>query len=135
MRGARSLVFRGAGMSVVGVAVGLLWAAVAPVVRGASEGVESQISGEVAFAGLAVLAGVAAAAFALVRPGPRPATGVIVVLVGSGAGSLIAWGVGRAVGAPVLVATGVLVLWPLTACLVTAVACLVMVLLHPAPQP
>jgi hypothetical protein len=54
--------------------------------------------------------------------------GAAVRLVGSGAASLIAWGVGRLAHAPVLAATGVLVIWPLAAALVTAAVLLVLVL-------
>jgi len=127
----RSVLVRAAALAVVGVAVGLLWAAVTPSVRAASEGIERDIAGELTFAGLAVLAGVVVAVAGLVRPGPRPVVGVLAGLLGSGVASVIAWGVGRAAGAPVLAAVGVVLLWPLATALVTAVVTLVLVLVNP----
>ena len=131
----RSILGRAVVLAVGGAAVGLLWAAIAPAVRGASEGIEREVGGDLAFAGLAVLAGLVVAVAGLVRPGRRPATGALVNLVGSGAASGVAWGVGRAVGAPVIAATGVLVLWPLTTALVTALVSLLLVLLRPDGAP
>jgi len=130
-RAAWPLVWRGASLLVGGMAVGLLWATLAPVVHDRSDGIEAEISGEVTFAALALVAGVVVAARSLLRPGRRPVTGTVVDLVGSGVASLIAWGTGRVAGAPVLAATGVLVLWPLTVALVTAVVTLVVVLVQP----
>lgn len=127
--GARPLVVQALVLAVAGVVVGLLWAAVTPTVRGWSAGIEQSISGEVAFSGLAVIAGVVVGVIGAGRPGRRPVAGVLVRLVGSGIAALIAWGVGQAVGAPVLAATGVLVFWPLVAALVTALITLVQVLL------
>jgi hypothetical protein len=119
----------------VGVAVGLLWAALAPVVSGWSDGIEDQLSGEVALAGLGLAAGLGVAGAGLLRPGPRPVPGVAVWLLGSVPASLLAWGLGRLAGAPVLAAPGVVVIWPLTAALTTALFTLFLVLRPPDPRP
>ncbi|HEY6795400.1 MAG TPA: hypothetical protein VI248_12050 [Kineosporiaceae bacterium] len=113
------------------VAVGLLWAALAPAVAGWSDGVEDRISPEVTFAGLGLIAGLGVAGAGLVRPGRHPVAGAVVRLVGSVPASLLAWGVGRLAGAPVLAATGVLILWPLACGLTTALVTLALVLVHP----
>jgi len=130
-RAAWPLVWRGASLLVGGMAVGLLWATLAPVVHDRSDGIEAEISGEVTFAALALVAGVVVAVRSLLRPGRRPLAGTVVDLVGSAVASAVAWGTGRVAGAPVLAATGVLVLWPLTVALVTAVVTLVVVLVQP----
>jgi hypothetical protein len=118
-----------------GVVVGLAWAAVAPAVAARSDGIESQLSGEVAFAGLGLLAGVAVAIAGLVRPGSQPVVGAAVRLLGSVVASVLAWGVGRLAGAPVLAAPGVVVIWPLATAVTTALVTLVLVLAHPDGSP
>jgi hypothetical protein len=122
---------RAAAVVAVGIVTGLLWAACTPAVRGASDGVEQQLAGEVTFAVLAAVAGVAIGVLGLLRPGARPVPAAAVLLLGAGAASVAAWGVGRLLGAPVIKATGVLVLMPLTTALVMAAASLVAVLVHP----
>jgi hypothetical protein len=131
----RSLALRAVALAVSGVVVGLLWAALTPAVRGASEGIEREIGGELLLGGLGVAAGLGIALFGLWRPGPRPVPSGLMDLGGSVVASLIAWGVGRTAGAPVIVATGVLVLWPLTVAAVTAAVSLLLVLLAPDPPP
>jgi hypothetical protein len=131
----RPLVIQAAALLGLGVMVGLLWATLTPTVSGWSDGVEKDISGEVAFAGLGVLAGLLVAVAGLVRPGRHPVAGAVVRLLGSVVAALLAWGVGRAAGAPELAATGVLVLWPLATALATALVLLVQVLIHPDASP
>jgi hypothetical protein len=129
--GLRELVLPVVALAVCGVAVGLLWRAGAPLVQRASDGPESVIAGEVAMAGVGLLAGLATAIIGLVRGGPSPTPRFLSSLVGSCLGSVIAWGVGRLIGAPPIAATGVLLVWPLTVATVTVLVTLVVTLVAP----
>jgi hypothetical protein len=132
---ARSMAVALGALAVLGVAVGLLWAALTPAVAGWSDGIENRISGEVAFAGLGLVAGLGVAAVGLARPGRHPLEGAVSRLVGSVPAALVAWGVGRLAGAPVLAAPGVLVIWPLACALATALVTLGQLLMNPDAPP
>jgi len=129
-RGARrSTSWRAAGLHLGslllgGVVLGLAWRALVPVLAGASDGVERQVAGEVAMAGLGLLAGVLVAVIGLLRSGPGAPTRFGLSLLGSALGSLVAWRVGLIAGAPPVAITGVLVVWPFVLALVTVLVTL-----------
>jgi hypothetical protein len=114
-----------------GVVVGVAWRLLTPAVAGGSDGAERALAGEVTLAGLGALAGLVLAIEGLVRRGPRAPARFGVALAGSQAGSAVAWGVGRLLGAPVLAAPGVLLVWPLALCLVTVLVTLAVLLIAP----
>lgn len=128
----RPLVVRAVVLLGLGVAVGIAWSRFVPVVRGWSQNPEEEyLSGEVAMALLGTLAGLCVGVAVLVLPGRNPLGCTGVSLVGSVAGSMLAWGVGDLLDAPKIHATGVLLLWPLVAAAVTASVTLLQVLLRP----
>jgi hypothetical protein len=116
----------------VGVGAGVAWRLLTPLADRLSDGAERVLAGEVTMSGLGLLIGLVVAIIGLTRPGHRAPASFAASVVGSGIGSLLAWGVGRLIGAPVLTATGVLAIWPFTVALVTVVATLVMVLVGPS---
>jgi len=118
-------------LAVVGVLLGPIWAGLTPLLARFADGSEKILDGEIAMAGLGLLAGLVVAVIGLVRPGPRPTARFGGLLLGSGAGSLLAWRTGLLVGAPKLAATGVLVFWPLALSVVTVLVTLVIVLVAP----
>jgi hypothetical protein len=127
----RPLAFPVAVLAVVGMPLGLIWSWVCPVVARLSDGAERVLAGEVAMAGLGIVAGLVAGVIVIVRPGPRPTARLIGSLLGAGLGSLLAWRVGLLAGAPRLAATGVLVFWPLTISTVTVLVTLARTLTSP----
>jgi len=129
----RALVLQGAALAVLGVAAGLGWAALAPVVARRSDGIEATIAGEVTLSLLGVAVGLLVAVVGLVRPGEPPLGLAVLRLVGSGAASALAWGVGRLAGAPVLAAPGTVLVWPLTVAVVTALGTLGVLLVRSEP--
>jgi hypothetical protein len=117
--------------SIVGVPLGLGWAGVCPVVARISDGAERVFAGEVAMAGLGLVAGLLVGITLVIRPGPAPTARLIGALLGSGLGSVLAWRVGLLAGAPPLAAPGVLVFWPLAIATLTVLVSLVRTLLFP----
>jgi hypothetical protein len=111
-----------------GIAVGAGWAVLAPVVVRWTGSVEKAAAGDVTFGLLGILAGLITAVVLLVWPGARPAAHAAEVLAAAAAASLLAWGVGRLLGAPTLHALALIVLWPLMAAVVTMIRALIGVL-------
>jgi len=118
-------------LAAAGAVLGLVWRLLVPTVQNVSDGAERAIGGEVAMAGLGLIAGVAVGVLGMVRTGPAPTARFLWSLVGSGVGSLVAWGVGESTGGPPLAATGVLVVWPLSVAAVTVLVTLVTTLVSP----
>jgi hypothetical protein len=113
---ARSL----AGWLAVGVLMAGAWHGLTPVVgRWSDDSSERALSGDVTLAGLEVLVGLVGALVGLVRSGRGSAVRFAVAVAGSAVASLVAWGVGRLTGAPILTMNAVLVLAPLALALLT----------------
>ncbi len=103
-----------------GLALGVVWRLVAPVLSGASDRGESQVAVDASFFVMAAaLGGVTALAF-LRRPGQRPSLRLALLLGGAVAASGLAVAVSWALGGPVLVAWGGLLIWPWATALITA---------------
>ena len=113
--------FRALAIAVVagGVLVGALWAVLAPSVIGHSDQTETQASADGTLAILELAAGIVTATVLALRPGNRPAARFAIAIVASTGGAFLGWAVGAAVGAPRLVATGVVLLWPFAAAAIT----------------
>jgi peptidoglycan/LPS O-acetylase OafA/YrhL len=112
------------------VLVGVLWALLAPFVVGHTDRTETQASGDTTLALLELLAGVVTAAALAWRPGRRPAARFAVALVGVAGAAFLSWAVGEAVGAPVLHAIGVVLIWPFVTAGLTVVRVVVDLVLH-----
>lgn len=116
----RPALIRAVGWTAAGLAVGGLWALLAPTMRGRSESYEQLLAGDVTLAVLVGVAGLGVAVHGLWRhAGPGATAYFMGSLLGSGIGSIVAWGTGRLLGAPVLVSAAVLLLWPMVIALVT----------------
>lgn len=115
-----------AGWLAVGVLVAGAWSWLTPRVGLWSDVPSEQVlSGDVTLAGLEMLVGLVGALVGLARPGRGSAARFGLAVVGSAVASLVAWGVGRLIGAPTLTVNAVLLLAPLTLALVTVLGTLV----------
>gem|GEM_PF-6874038 len=110
--------------------VGVLWRLLWSLATGPGD-TERAVTGDGILAGLGVLAGIVTAALFLVRSGPAPARRFGVVLVGTVAGSGLAWAVGVLLGTPSLGAVGAAFLWPLATAGVTFAATGIAVFMSP----
>jgi hypothetical protein len=127
---ARAVLARAAGWAAAGLAVGGLWALLTPAVRARSESYEQLLAGDATLAALVSAGGVAAGAYGLWRhAGPGATLRFVGALLGSVLASLVAWGSGRLLGAPVLSAVAVLLFWPMAVAMVTVLGSLVATLL------
>jgi hypothetical protein len=115
-----------------GIALGAAWVVFGRLLAGWVSALEGPGAHDVAFALLAVLAGVITAGVLALRPGDRPGLQVGLVLVAVSVASLLAWGVGRLLGAPALHAVAMVVVWPLVTAALTTVRSLISVLLGPS---
>jgi hypothetical protein len=115
-----------------GLALGAAWVVLAPLVAAWTGAAEDDAARDAAFGLLGVLAGLVTAVALLVWPGSRPALHTGFVLCGVTLASLLAWGVGRLLGAHPLHAVALVVVWPLVAAVVTVLRSLVAVLTGPA---
>lgn len=108
-----------------GLLVGLVWRLVTPWAAAGADNYERLVAGEIVLAVLEVLAGLVVAVLGLMRSGPGSAARLAAAVVGSGGASVVAWGVGRLLGASAVTMTAVLLLWPLTVAAVTVLVSLV----------
>ncbi len=113
------------------VLLGLVWWQLGPLLRRASDAAEASVAGDAAFVLPALVAGLVTASWLVVRPGPRPLVRFAVTVLYGIVGSCGAWGVGRALGADPLRATGVLLVWPTLACLGVLVASIIAMITAP----
>jgi hypothetical protein len=114
------------GWALAGVVVGVAWRYLTPVAQGWVDNSNEQVlSGDATFAVLAVVAGLVAAAVGMLRPGPGAAARFVVAVVAAAVASLIAWGIGRLLGASPLTVVSVLLLWPLAISVGTVLGSLV----------
>ncbi len=107
-----------------GLLGGVVWAVLAPAAsqRWTSSG-EGAFAVEGTLAVLGVLAGILTAAALVVRPGRAPAVRLLVLLVAATVGSGLAWFVGSRLLEPdvALTVPAVVLTWPLTTAVLTAV--------------
>jgi len=113
------------------VLLGLLWWQLAPLLRRAGDAAEATVAGDAAFVLPALVAGLVTASWLVVRPGPRPLVRFAVTVLYGIVGSFGAWGVGQALGADPLRATGVLLVWPTLACLGVLVVSIISMITAP----
>jgi len=114
-----------------GVLLAAAWRLFVPTVAGWSSVDERALAPSVAYVPLAAIAGLAVAVGGLLRAGPGATTRFLVTLAGSGLGTLVAWGAGRLMGVPPVTVPGVLVVWPVVTCLVTALVSSAVSIVHP----
>jgi hypothetical protein len=114
-----------------GLLLAVSWRLFVPTVAGWSPSDERELAASVAYVPLAAVAGLAVAVGGLLRPGPGATARFLVTLAGSGLGTLVAWGVGRLLGVPTVTVPGVLLVWPVVTCLVTALVASVISIVHP----
>jgi hypothetical protein len=115
----------------VGLALGGLWAWLAPGVAGRGDPAEARIAVDGTLALIMLGAGVVTAIVLALRPGGQPAVRLVAALLGSLAGGLLAWLVGHlsglSVGAP-----AVTLLWALALAVLTALRALAGLVATPA---
>jgi hypothetical protein len=116
------------GWLAVSLVAAAAWRWLTPFARGLVEGYERDLAGDVTLAGIELLVGVIAGIFVLARPGRHAAARLVAAVFGAAASSLVIWGAGRQLGAPILTVMAVLLLAPLAVSLVTVVGSLVMTL-------
>lgn len=114
-----------------GLVVGLVWAALVPVVQRWSDPGEHAVAGDGGFAMIGSAAGVVTALLLARAPGRYQTLRAATVLLGAVPASAMSVVVGRLAGAPALQAYGVLLLWPLTAAVITMFRLLVSILIWP----
>ncbi len=117
--------------AVAALVVAVLWSTLAGRVARASTPNEVQISHDALLGCLGIVTGVLTAGLLIFFPGPSPARRVAITLTLVTAGSFLAWAVGRAIGAPVLHAVGMVLLWPLVAAALTTLRSLFALLFSP----
>lgn len=111
-----------------GLAVGLAWALLTPVVVRSADPAEQDAARDVTLGLLGILAGLIAAMVLVIRPGPRPVLQVGVTLGAVTGASFLAWAFGLWVGAPTLHSVAIVLVWPLVAAAAMAIRSLVNVL-------
>jgi hypothetical protein len=114
-----------------GVALGGLWAELAPAVARRADPGEARIAVDGTLALLLLAAGLVTAVLLALRPGPQPAVRLAVVLGGSLAGGGLAWLVGHLTGLSVG-APGVLLLWTLAVAVLTALRAVTALVISPS---
>jgi hypothetical protein len=117
----------------VGLVLAAAWRGLTPLAGHYADGYERAVAGDVTLAVLELAVGIVTAIVGLVRSGPGSGTRFGVAVVGCGASSVLAWGVGRLLGAPVLTLAGVVLLAPLALSVVTVFASLVVMILARDP--
>ena len=114
-----------------GVALGGLWAWLAPGVADRGDPAEARVAVDGTLALILLGAGLVTAIGVAVRPGRQPALRLVAALVGSLAGGLLAWLVGHLTGLSVG-APAITLLWALALAVLTALRALAGLVVTPA---
>lgn len=101
-----------------GIAAGALWRVVIPFFLDHSDRQEALFAAEGSLAVICAAAGLATGMLVLFRPGRSAAARTAVVLVASAGGALLAWLTGALLGAPDLMSTGIVLVWPMVTAVV-----------------
>jgi hypothetical protein len=108
------------GVALAAIALAVCWRVASPVAAHLSDRAEVPVSRDGSFILLAVAFGVLTAVALWRRPGAVPALRLAVVLTAALIGSVLAVFLAGLFGGPRLAAWGVLVTWPLTTAVITA---------------